>query len=457
MPTKFLELSKEFALKGSVLDKKFLLYNYKQDLSFDIDKFTYEFLFNVLTKKQPNTFSQRQKKLLNFFLNKSILLYSNNPSEYKPKKAYGGRFIRRIHWHLTDRCNLKCVHCYINVGKSKDINLQEAKKIIDQMEELNVLYVSLTGGEPFLREDIGEIINYLNKKRIGIKNINTNGTIISQRILNILKNLYPKVRFFISLDGPEPKSHNLFRGVTGFKKTINGIKRTQKNGFKVLINTSLHIRNINQIGKMYKLIKNLNIAKWRISRPFSMGRWLENRKTFNISLEEEVNAYKNILKWWEKDNFPFELELGSAFRIQFEPFIMKKYLPSSRLCGYYYDSCSILPNGDVIPCGALVSQEFHFGNAINGGIHKAWMSKKMRNFKNTKICNLLKIKENKKCKKCKYLVDCGMGCRVSALNFQKNVKMYDPVLCGFFIKYGDDKIFKNAYKKYTKKYETSEF
>ena len=107
------------------------------------------------------------------------------------KQLKGRRFPLTGMFELTDRCNLNCVHCYINqpagnqVARSKELTTNQVKNILDQVAAAGCLFLTFTGGEVLLRPDFPEI--YLHAKQLGILvSIFTNGTLFSQRVIDLL-------------------------------------------------------------------------------------------------------------------------------------------------------------------------------------------------------------------------------------------------------------------------------
>ena len=99
----------------------------------------------------------------------------------------------RVHWQLTHRCNLSCLHCISDaVGpydKVKEVTTEEAKRIIDNLSSLNVSSILFTGGEPLLRNDFFEIANYAYDYGFNLL-LSTNGTLVDQEKLNKLYTSY---------------------------------------------------------------------------------------------------------------------------------------------------------------------------------------------------------------------------------------------------------------------------
>lgn len=94
---------------------------------------------------------------------------------------------------ITHRCNLKCVHCYIpDHNNSDELTLDELQGILDQIVDAGALLLWITGGEPLIREDFPEIYVYARKKGL-IITLFTNGTLISDDIVDLLKRWPPRI------------------------------------------------------------------------------------------------------------------------------------------------------------------------------------------------------------------------------------------------------------------------
>ena len=122
----------------------------------------------------------------------------------------------RVMLELTYRCNFKCKHCYIPKSYKKkfrrELNTRQIFSILDQLQELGCLYLGFTGGEPFLRKDIFDILWYAKRKGFQII-IYTNGSLIDKDKARELKCLSPnKVDITIPA-----MSKDIFERITGLK------------------------------------------------------------------------------------------------------------------------------------------------------------------------------------------------------------------------------------------------
>ena len=132
---------------------------------------------------------------------------------------------------LTDRCNSKCEYCGIKY-KGKELTTEEVFHIIDKIAK-DCIHIDLLGGEPLLRKDIDEIIEYASKKDVMLQ-VTTNGFLVENH-LDALKKVNKLV---ISLDGNE-KANDELRGKGSYKKAIKAIRLARAVGIPVFTNTIL--------------------------------------------------------------------------------------------------------------------------------------------------------------------------------------------------------------------------
>lgn len=165
-------------------------------------------------------------------------------------------------WNCTKTCNLKCMHCYANSDSKKyesELNTKEAKTLIDDFHEFKVPVILFSGGEPLLREDLFELIEYAGIRKIR-STISTNGTLIDKDVARRIKQ--SEVGYVgISVDGIGDK-HDEFRRTKGcFEKALNGIRNCREVNQKVGLRFTINSYNYNQIDDIFHLIKEEEINR----------------------------------------------------------------------------------------------------------------------------------------------------------------------------------------------------
>ena len=131
-----------------------------------------------------------------------------------------------VHLEVTKRCNLRCIHCAIRAdapNRSEELSTDEIKSLIDSLSSLGTMYLSMSGGEPFLRKDIFDLVKYGKSRGLGL-HISSNGTLITRGAARRL-NALGLDAITISLDAVTPEIHDAIRGVKGaFEKAVSAIK-----------------------------------------------------------------------------------------------------------------------------------------------------------------------------------------------------------------------------------------
>lgn len=199
-------------------------------------------------------------------------------------------------WNCTRTCNLKCIHCYADSDSKKyngELNTNEAKELIDALYEFKVPVILFSGGEPLLREDIFELIQYAGKYKIR-STISTNGTLIDKDIAIKLKR-HGVGYVGISLDGIGDK-HDEFRRTKGcFNKALSGIRNCHDVNQKVGLRFTINRHNYDQLEDIFHLIKEEKIKRVCFYHLVYSGRGSEMIKE-DISHDEARSAMDLIIE-----------------------------------------------------------------------------------------------------------------------------------------------------------------
>ncbi len=159
---------------------------------------------------------------------------------------------------LTRKCNLKCIHCYHEYN-DKDLKNRNSElstdgwiSIIDEIVDAGCLYLLITGGEPLLRKDFAEIYTHIKMRGI-ILTVFTNGTLITDEILNLFDDL-PPYDLEISIYGATAEIYEKVTGVPGsFEKCLSGIKKLFDHKIKFSLKTVLMTHNLHEYPDMKKM------------------------------------------------------------------------------------------------------------------------------------------------------------------------------------------------------------
>lgn len=157
--------------------------------------------------------------------------YPLEPSQYY--QYYHNRFVESVFWSITGRCNYRCRHCYMDAPDAAlgELSTDEALDLIEQMADCGVLSVDITGGEPFVRKDIWQLIDRILSHKITIGTFYTNGWLLNETMLEEFEHRGIKPCISISFDGVG--WHDWMRGVPGAEKAaIHALEICKKEVFQ---------------------------------------------------------------------------------------------------------------------------------------------------------------------------------------------------------------------------------
>ena len=320
-----------------------------------------------------------------------------------------------IQLHLTERCNLKCKHCYQRGGRQHEMSLAEIKALISEasamLKDWTAAYgiefspsVNATGGEPFLREDIFEILNEFVEAGFEAYLL-SNGTLITSDKAKALAGLGVK-GVQVSIEGPE-EIHEGIRGKGSFASSLNGIKHLLNAGMAVTMNVTLSDMNAPYFMDIVKLAYYLGVQKLGFSRlvPSGRGAIMLNRM---LKTEKVKELYEEI---FSLNTIGFTIVTGDPVASQMKApadNISSDATPSGG-CAAGVSGLTILPDGTVTPCRRL---PISIGNVRRDSLREIWAT--------SDVLNLLrdKSKYDGKCAKCGRWSMC-RGCRAIAYAYSQ--------------------------------------
>ena len=258
--------------------------------------------------------------------------------------------LRYLFVELTNRCNLKCMHCGSSCAPDKgdvldrDLICRTLQTVADDFGTQQVM-ICLTGGEPMLHPQFWEIIDFIHK--LGFPwGMTSNGTLIQDgEAKRLLQSGMGSIS--LSLDGLE-KSHDALRRTPGsFAKTIRGLRALQALNFPVQITSVIHKKNFSELQELFDLMTELKVDSWRAINIEPIGRALDNSDLL-LSREEFFELLRFIREKRFDRNVPFEVCYGCSHYLSFEY--------EHELRDHYFFCASgllvgsILSNGDIFSC-----------------------------------------------------------------------------------------------------------
>jgi SynChlorMet cassette radical SAM/SPASM protein ScmF len=287
--------------------------------------------------------------------------------------------LNAIYFYLTEGCNLRCRHCWIEPPHQSGrrqypaLDLELFRRILQQAKPLGLKSVKLTGGEPLMHPHIGEILNILWEEKIRF-NVETNGVLCTPELA---RDLVRSGMFHISvsLDGADAETHEWVRGVRGcFDAAVAGIRNLVAAGIRPQVIMTLMRRNIGQVEELVRLAESLGASsvKFNIVQPTARGvKMHEAGET--VSIRELVQ----IGEWVEK-----ELSARTGLALLYAH--PAAFRPLGRMYGRDGSGCSacgirgilgVLGDGSYALCGiGETVPEMVFGHASKESLADVWKS-----------------------------------------------------------------------------------
>lgn len=260
-------------------------------------------------------------------------------------------------WELTYACNLACVHCLSSSGKRdpRELSTRQCKDIIDELERMQVFYVNIGGGEPTVRSDFWELVDYATEHHVGVK-FSTNGVRITPEVAaRLAASDYVDVQ--ISLDGATAEVNDAVRGVGSFDMAVRALEHLSAAGFadaKISVVVTRH--NVDQLDEFAALAQRYG-ATLRITRLRPSGRGADVWNELHPTSEQQVRLYD-----WLVAKGDGVLTGDSFFHLA--PLGAPGALAGLNLCGAGRVVCLIDPVGDVYACPFAIHDRFLAGNVL---------------------------------------------------------------------------------------------
>jgi len=266
-------------------------------------------------------------------------------------------------WEITYGCNLACIHCLSSSGRRdpRELTTAEAMAVIDELHHMQVFYVNIGGGEPTIRPDFYELVDYAVSRGVGVK-FSTNGsTMTAERATRLAGSDYVDVQ--ISIDGAVAATNDAVRGEGSYaaaRRAMDLLAGADFGPFKISVVMTRH--NIPQLDELEELAEAYG-AQLRLTRLRPSGRGADSWHDLHPTSEQQVELYR-----WLVDR-PDVLTGDSFFHLS----ALGAPLPGLNLCGAGRVVCLIDPVGDVYACPFVLHDEFKAGSVRDeGGFDRVW-------------------------------------------------------------------------------------
>ena len=267
-------------------------------------------------------------------------------------------------WEWTYACNLTCEHCLSSSGRRDpdELTTGEIKAVLDELSRMQVFYINVGGGEPTVRPDFWELLDYAISRKIGVK-FSTNGIRITpERARRLAATDYVDVQ--ISLDGATAEVNDAIRGPGSYRtalRAMDNLAAAGMRGFKISV--VMTRQNVDQLDEFKKIADSYD-AQLRITRLRPSGRGADVWDELHPTAEQQRQIYR-----WLLDHGENVLTGDSFFHLNA---LGEGALPGLNLCGAGRVVCLIDPVGDVYACPFAIHDAFKAGNVRDAGFEEVW-------------------------------------------------------------------------------------
>lgn len=362
---------------------------------------------------------------------------------------YPNRYYSGAKWSVTGRCNLRCKHCFVSAPNAKfgEISHEDCLRLIDAFADCGITRVTLTGGEPLLRDDFLELVDRLTEKKIVLSRIATNGLLVNERLLNALEERGVHPGFNMSYDGVG--WHDWLRGMDGAEKQLlKKFELLSKRGYDTGSAMTIHKNNLHTMRASVNTLRDVGCKTVIMNRVTNFGEWSKYGQDCSVTPEELFDAYLEYIPHYFEDGMPVRIVLNRFFTCDREsknykliPYKLCKDPTNDYVCTDVSSNLFISADGQAMPCLAVSTvDELHknFPSVCKEGLQQCISSEEYLRYADMRYSDYLE--RNQSCRTCRYTAWCRGGCRAQALDFDPNDYLgKDIPNCVFF------------HKNYTKK------
>lgn len=320
-------------------------------------------------------------------------------------------------WHITERCNQRCAHCYhTSYDGSGDLSSGDLDRCLDEMERALAAWgrtgsFSLTGGEPFMRrDDLFHLMGRLDSSpSVAYYDILTNGSLITRDDLGRLQGAERLRRVQVSLEAPTAEDNDRVRGPGSFRRTLDAIDVLKGADLEVAVMQTVARGNVSTIPDMVELLAAHRVDCFSIERfvPEGAGAALRD---YALSQAEVRDLFTAIHRLALAERRVRILMYRPLFALldRLDPTV-------GAMCSVGTNALTVMHDGTVYPCRRL---PIPLGNILNDGLFRIWYDSEF-------LWQVRDAKSIDGCGECELVPLC-RGCRAMAYHVSGNAFARDP-------------------------------
>lgn len=343
---------------------------------------------------------------------------------------------RSVDIEITNKCNLRCLYCghfSTSADVAGDLPPEEWIRFFEELNRDTVLEVTLSGGEPFCRSDLREIIDAVVANRMRYSLL-TNGTLVTEERAAYLASTRRCKHVQVSLDGPTAQVHDSCRGQGNFDRAVNGIKLLKKHGLPVSVRVTIHNSNVDHLEEIaHLLLDELGLAAFSTNSASYMGL-CQQHPAIQLGVKERMIAMASLVALSER--YPGRIlanagpladarhwaAMEQARNDGVKAMSDRGYLTA---CNCPKRSIAVRADGIIVPCNLL--SQIELGRINRDNLLDIWQHHH----------ELVKLRERSRvslssfdqCRDCSYLPYCTGGCPALAYSLLGNINHPSPDAC----------------------------
>ena len=243
------------------------VYQVANDELYELDEESFHYLKNCATEYGC---SAKDNAFTDYCVEEGLLSAGKADVHRPALKRAPSPSLRYLELQITDACNLRCSHCYIDKASFSELTVDQVRNALKEFEEMQGLRVLITGGEPLIHSKFAEINEMLPDFFIR-KVLFTNGILLTKEKIKSLK--VDEIQ--VSIDGLE-KGHDAVRGSGSFRRSMEAIKQSLDAGFAVSVSTMVLRENLTDFDDLERMFKELGIKDWTVDIPTPAGTLREH-------------------------------------------------------------------------------------------------------------------------------------------------------------------------------------
>ena len=377
-------LSNEYFLLGNQI------YSKKGTKSYILNDAAYRQVKLAIDKDNTSPLSPANAK----FLREKGVIYESNEIN-NPVCVISDMNLCRLFVQLTNRCNLRCKHCFVESDMTKDDYLTYGRiiKVVNDAVDLGINRIDFTGGEVLTKPYFLDVLRYLDTQPVSY-NFFSNLTLANDNVIEELAKLKGLTSIITSIDYLEPKRHNNFRGgEMAFERTLHAITRLNQKNVKVIVNTMVMDDNRDSLGDLVEFFINQGVET-HFDTIIDCGRAKCDQR-HNLDADKNIECIRQAISLIADKGISVDNAAGA--------------------CGVSDTLIFLHYSGKYMLCPGLTS-DISDKYVLGTDMRKAWEKSRELHLRCSHI-------------DCEKYDQCSQGCRMRALVDTGSDKGEDPMMC----------------------------